>query len=115
MYIHTVVAYVYVLLFYACDLLQNCKAQDPANEFTDEVKMWVYEEDVHGQPLTQLINEVHENVLYLPGISLPENLVATPDLLSAVADADILVFCLPHQFVRGICKTLKGHVRDQLF
>ena len=55
MYIHTVVAYVYVLLFYACDLLQNCKAQDPANEFTDEVKMWVYEEDVHGQPLTQLI------------------------------------------------------------
>ena len=35
-------------------------------EFDDEVKMWVYQEQVDGKNLTDIINTDHENVKYLP-------------------------------------------------
>lgn len=47
--------------------------------------------------LTEVINREHENVKYLPGVKLPENLVAEGDLALAVKDATILIFVLPHQ------------------
>ena len=37
--------------------------------------MYVYEEMINGKPLTEIINTQHENVKYLPGIKLPENIV----------------------------------------
>jgi glycerol-3-phosphate dehydrogenase len=43
--------------------------------------MWVHEEIIDGQKLTDLINKMHENVKYLPGIRLPDNVQAVPDLL----------------------------------
>lgn len=45
---------------------------------------------------------------YLPDIRLPENVVAVRDLVAAVKDCTILVFVLPHQFVRATCKAIKG-------
>lgn len=69
---------------------------------------------VQGRMLSEIINERHENVRYFPDIALPENLVAVPDLEAAVADADILVFCVPHQFMRGIVKQIQGKVRPPL-
>ena len=69
--------------------------------------MWVFEEMVEGdKKLTEVINERHENVKYLPGIKLPENVVAVPDIVAAATDADILVFVLPHQFIERSCKPL---------
>lgn len=38
--------------------------------------MWVYEEIVNGEKLSEVINQRHENVKYLPGIALPENVVS---------------------------------------
>ncbi|KAF9356175.1 glycerol-3-phosphate dehydrogenase [Mortierella sp. AD094] len=78
--------------------------------FNKEVKMWVYEEQVNGQNLTDIINTKHENVKYLPGIKLPENVIACPDLIQTCADATMLVFVVPHQFVVSICKQLKGNI-----
>ena len=83
--------------------------------FQDEVRMWTYEELIDGQKLTEIINTQHENVKYLPGIRLPENVRAVPDLLEATKDADILVFVLPHQFIINICKQLKGHIKPGVF
>lgn len=37
--------------------------------------MWVFEEMVNGQKLSDIINQRHENVKYLPGIKLPSNVV----------------------------------------
>lgn len=39
---------------------------------------------------------------YLPGIKLPSNIRAMPDLLDACKDATLLVFVVPHQvcFIR---------------
>merc|ERR1719231_2035425 len=50
------------------------------DEFDDEVKMWVCQEQVDGKNLTDIINTEHENVKYLPGIKFTENVVADPDL-----------------------------------
>ena len=80
----------------------------------DRVSMWVFEEMVQLPPpgdngqqqqqqqqqlLSELINERHENVKYLPGIALPETVVAVPDLATACRNATLLLFVLPHQFL----------------
>lgn len=78
--------------------------------FETEVRQWVLEESFQGQKLTSLINTQHENPKYLPGIRLPSNIKAIPDLVQATQDASVLVFVLPHQFVRGICNTMKDAI-----
>ncbi|KAJ1656100.1 glycerol-3-phosphate dehydrogenase [Dispira simplex] len=75
--------------------------------------MWVYEEYVNNHPLTYWINNHHENVKYLPGVHLPHNVVAESNLIKAVEGATILVFVLPHQFIRRTCEELKGHVSSE--
>ncbi|KAI4477087.1 hypothetical protein M0804_013088 [Polistes exclamans] len=37
--------------------------------------------------------------------------VAVPDVIEATKDADILVFVLPHQFIRTLCVTLLGQIK----
>lgn len=44
--------------------------------FDDRVTMYVYEEMINGKKLTEIINETHENVKYLPGQKLPANVVS---------------------------------------
>lgn len=44
-------------------------------KFDSTVNMWVFEETVNGRKLTEVINTDHENVKYLPGHKLPENVV----------------------------------------
>lgn len=45
------------------------------SKFDNTVKMWVFEEMVNGRKLTEIINAEHENVKYLPGHTLPANVV----------------------------------------
>lgn len=83
-----------------------------SSSFNSTVKMWVYEEIVHGgRNLSEVINTNHENPKYLPGIALPTNILADPDLLSTCSDADILVFVVPHQFLPRILAQMKGRVK----
>ncbi|CAD5219517.1 unnamed protein product [Bursaphelenchus xylophilus] len=79
--------------------------------FDKTVRMWVFEEIVNGEKLSEIINTRHENVRYLPGKILPSNVVAVPDLLEAAKDADILIFVIPHQFVEKVCAQLKGNIK----
>lgn len=51
----------------------NAKQLD---NFEDEVTMYVYEEIINGKKLTEIINETHENVKYLPGHKIPENVAS---------------------------------------
>ena len=44
--------------------------------FEDKVNMYTYEEMVNGRKLTEIINNDHENIKYLPGYKLPENVVS---------------------------------------
>lgn len=79
-----------------------------SDDYAEQVSMYVYEEMIDGKKLTEIINTDHENVKYLPGHKLPENVLAVPDVKDAAKDADILVFVVPHQFVKGLCKQLDG-------
>ncbi|KAK7207752.1 sn-glycerol 3-phosphate dehydrogenase NAD+ [Myxozyma melibiosi] len=78
--------------------------------FDLNVRMWVFEEMIGDKKLTEIINTQHENVKYLPGIRLPSNLVAVPDLVECVTGSDILIFNVPHQFLPRICSQLKGKI-----
>jgi glycerol-3-phosphate dehydrogenase (NAD+) len=84
--------------------------------FETEVRMWVYEEEVEvdgeKRKLTEVINQRHENVKYLPGISLPENIIAEPDVKKAAEGAHILVWVLPHQFVGRTAAGIKDVVAE---
>jgi glycerol-3-phosphate dehydrogenase (NAD+) len=95
--------------------------------FEQTVEMWVFEEQVplpkdsphasthpklcdgEPKPLSQIINTLHENTKYLPGVPLPKNLVANPNIIDSVKGSSILIFNLPHQFVSKICAQLIGH------
>ncbi|VEU19518.1 DEKNAAC100555 [Brettanomyces naardenensis] len=87
---------------------ENCIERP--QEFDQTVCMWVFEERIKGEKLTEIINTRHENVKYLPGILLPANVVAVPDIVEACKDADIIIFNIPHQFLGNILRQLKGKV-----
>lgn len=46
------------------------------NKFDEHVTMYVYEEMINNKKLSEIINEQHENVKYLPGHKIPENVVS---------------------------------------
>ncbi|ELR15400.1 glycerol-3-phosphate dehydrogenase (soluble) [Acanthamoeba castellanii str. Neff] len=66
-------------------------AQQP-ELFEPQVKMWMQNRD-----LADIVNTRHENTKYLPGIKLPTNVIAVPDLLAT--------------YVEETCRKLRGHLR----
>ncbi|KAG2490538.1 hypothetical protein HYH03_010932 [Edaphochlamys debaryana] len=90
---------------------QNTAEYDMADEFLEEVTMWVREEEFKGRSLAQTMNETHENTKYFPGYTLGRNLQAVTSLEQVVSDADLLIFCLPHQYMLGVCQQLMGKVK----
>jgi len=101
--------------------------------FDKEVQMWVFEEyvkqeegkwvrpargakppegktwvDEGYEPLTEVINRLHENVIYLPGIPLPHSIIAQPDIKKAVTGATMMVFVIPHNFLAPIVPKMEG-------
>jgi len=52
------------------------------SSFNPSVKMWVFEEMIDGRKLTDIINETHENVKYLKGFPIPENVVSALHYIS---------------------------------
>ncbi|KAM0675658.1 hypothetical protein GVAV_001026 [Gurleya vavrai] len=89
-------------------ILQAIKDKKDCDE---TIFMWTFEEIIDGKKLTDIINTTHENVKYLPGVILSKNLIAMSDLKSCVKDSNILVFVVPHQFVKKVVSDLKGNIR----
>ena len=90
---------------------RNCRRLPHVEE---TVRMWVFEEQIllngEKRPLSQIINEKHENVKYLPGITLPDNVLAVPDLATACRDATLVLFVLPHQFLPRLLPTIRENI-----
>ncbi|KAI5190886.1 glycerol-3-phosphate dehydrogenase (NAD+) [Nematocida sp. AWRm77] len=82
-----------------------------SSEYDHAVTMWVYEEVVGGKNLSEIINTQHENVKYLPGITLPENVRAEPDLVKVAKEADVLVFVIPHEFLLKTLESISSVVK----
>ena len=49
----------------------------------------------------EVVNTTHENADYLPGIALPETIVATADPVAALAQAEVVVLAVPSQTLRA--------------
>lgn len=69
-----------------------------------DVTLWAREPDVVLE-----INEKHENTVFLPGIPLNEDVIAT-ESISMAAKSDVLLVVTPAQFVRQTLETLKGEI-----
>lgn len=65
--------------------------------FDQEVIIWTYEETFEGSKISDDINIRHINPKYLPGVKLPHNIVSR--VAFEFEDIDVLLFCLPHQFI----------------
>jgi len=61
-----------------------------------QVSMWAREEEV-----VESVNSARENRIFLPGIPLDSNLSATTRVGTALEGADIVLFVIPTQYLRG--------------
>jgi glycerol-3-phosphate dehydrogenase (NAD(P)+) len=73
------------------------------------VKIWSYETEV-----AELINTVHENPAYLPGVALDASLSAVTSPLDAVADASVVVSVSPAQHVRRVITQASAALRPDV-
>ncbi|CRH00018.1 glycerol-3-phosphate dehydrogenase, putative [Plasmodium relictum] len=71
------------------------------------VKMYVKEEVIDNEKLSEIINRKKENVKYMKGMKIPDNIVAVSDLNEAIEEADLLVFVLPHQYLDNVLNEIK--------
>ena len=62
--------------------------------------------------LAETINLYHENPEYLPGLELPESLVATNDLEQALQGAEVVVMGVPSHGFRGVLKEIVPLAED---
>jgi glycerol-3-phosphate dehydrogenase len=87
---------------------------------TNEVNLWIYEEDIIDEfsgmtkKLTDVINQEHVNIKYLPDFELPSNVYASHDIVQVCADADVIFFAIPHQFVHRVLKDMTSDPDLQL-
>lgn len=56
----------------------------------------------HSVPLAEQLNDAGENLPYLPGFTLPADILVTADLPRAIFEADILLCVTPSQHLRGV-------------
>lgn len=56
----------------------------------------------HSPALAEQLNDAGENLPYLPGFTLPADILVTSDLPGAIFEADILLCVTPSQHLRGV-------------
>ncbi len=55
----------------------------------------------------RVLDEKRDNVKYLPGIPIPQELRITPDPEKACSDAALVLLAVPSHFLRGVCESIK--------
>ena len=72
-----------------------------------QVTVWSIDENE-----VQMLNEKREHELKLPGVKLPDDMVITGDLESAVKEQDFLVLAVPSPFTRSTARKMAPYVAD---
>lgn len=70
--------------------------------------MWAREAEV-----VDAVNRIHENTMFLPGISLDPKLIST-DKLGDLADRDAILMVTPAQYTRAMVTDLARHIRPDI-
>ena len=73
-----------------------------------EVILWEYDPELAVQ-----FNSLHENRVFLPGIALPENIIITSTLKTAVKEKDFIIVALPSHVVRPVSSQLSTMISDK--
>lgn len=60
------------------------------------------------------LNALHENVTYLPGYKLHENVVATDDLARAVKDVDLIFVAVPSSSFREVVQQMVPFIHQEV-
>ena len=72
-----------------------------------EVTVWsISEEEV------KMLSEEREHKSKLPGVKLPEDMVFTSDMESAIVEKDFVVLAVPSSYTRGTARKMKPYVKD---
>lgn len=72
-----------------------------------EVTVWsISEEEV------KMLAEEREHKSKLPGVKLPEDMVFTSDMESAIVEKDFVVLAVPSPYTRGTARKMKPYVKD---
>ncbi len=72
-----------------------------ARRGTHSIALWS-----HSAAVGASIRERRENVFYLPGFAIPEQVDPVTDLASAIGNADIVISAVPSQHVREIYRAM---------
>ncbi|MBI3784792.1 MAG: NAD(P)-dependent glycerol-3-phosphate dehydrogenase [Deltaproteobacteria bacterium] len=73
-----------------------------------DVTLWI-----HNPEVAQSVTERRENSVYLPGVPLPQNIVATSAMEQAVRDAEVLLAVSPSHVMREVMQQARGFVRGR--
>lgn len=71
------------------------------------VSLWSYRSEY-----SDIINTQHENPSFLPGITIPKEIIATDDLSVAVRNAELIVGAVPSQYLRSVMVQLQNLTFD---
>lgn len=70
--------------------------------------LWVYEKEVYDQ-----IRKLKQNVKYLPGVFIPDQLEITMDLKEAVENAHFIFSVVPSHVVRSLMERIKTYLSKE--
>ncbi len=70
-----------------------------------KVKLWCFDKESLSS-----ICEKRENIPFLPGYSLPDNITATDDFVSVIADNELILWVVPTQFSRKVLEQYKSNI-----
>jgi len=73
------------------------------------VSLWAYEPEI-----VESIRHRHENVIFMPGVILPDGIAATNDLGEALDGAEIVVTAMPSHVCRGLYERMLSHLRPEM-
>lgn len=74
-----------------------------------QITLWSHSEEEAWQ-----IASARENVLFLPGFPLPDEIAVTHEM-AAINEAEIVVSVIPSEFLRPTLMRLRGHLRNGQF
>jgi glycerol-3-phosphate dehydrogenase (NAD(P)+) len=66
----------------------------------------------HAQDVCDVMREHRENVEFLPGFPIPQEIVITADTEETLRDADIVISVMPSQFVRSTYRRISPYLRE---
>ena len=72
-----------------------------------DVSLWVYEPE-----LCSMISAMQENVLYLPGVSLRDNVSPSSNIEQVVSGAPVVIFVTPSQVLRSVAGRAAASLAD---